>query len=95
MMYPPTYDLLRHGNLQYLVFMDSPNYDSPRKLSARWGGCRRLSEVFSDEQTVLFEKAGGGHFHVKVLGEYQKQLGGWLLADLVPGSARKNWGFLG
>ena len=32
-------------------------------------------QVFSDEQTVLFEKAGGGHFQVKVMGQWEKRLG--------------------
>lgn len=31
-------------------------------------------QVFSDEQTVLYEKAGGGHFHVKVVGQYEKKV---------------------
>eukprot|EP00435_Cladocopium_sp_Y103_P050880 s1311_g15.t1 len=31
-------------------------------------------QVFSDEQTVLYEKSGGGHFHVKVVGQYEKKV---------------------
>lgn len=31
-------------------------------------------QVFSDEQTVLYEKSGGGHFHVKVVGQWEKKV---------------------
>ena len=49
-------------------------------------------QVFSDEQTVLYEKAGGGHFHVKVVGQYEKQLGVWTSLDE---SSRCGWKSLG